>query len=190
MRKIKEVLRLRNELKLDQRQIARSCSISVSTVHEYLKRAEAVNLVWPLPDGWNDARLEAALFPPAGTPPQPSTKRSPPDFAAIHEQLQRHRHVTLQLVWEEYRDANPNGYGYSRYVAAGFMLRDHLNAMTDARIGGVHRIEQLPEFCRRNLRRQWTPAIPLAEHNDEVRSCQRRPKIPQKRRLKIPQFAG
>ena len=34
MRKIKEVLRLRNELKLDQRQIARSCSISVSTVHE------------------------------------------------------------------------------------------------------------------------------------------------------------
>src|ERR1035438_10492930 len=49
MRKIKEVLRLRNELKLDQRQIARSCSISVSTVHEYLKRAEAANLVWPLP---------------------------------------------------------------------------------------------------------------------------------------------
>ena len=36
MRKIKEVLRLRNELKLDQRQIARSCSISVSTVHEYV----------------------------------------------------------------------------------------------------------------------------------------------------------
>ena len=41
MRKIKEVLRLRYELKLDQRQVARSCSVSVSTVHEYLKRAEA-----------------------------------------------------------------------------------------------------------------------------------------------------
>jgi predicted DNA-binding protein (UPF0251 family) len=48
MRKIKEVLRLRNELKLDQRQIARSCSISVSTVHEYLKRAEAAKVGWPL----------------------------------------------------------------------------------------------------------------------------------------------
>ena len=57
MRKIKEVLRLRNELKLEQRQIARSCSISVSTVHEYLKRAEAANLVWPLPDDWDDASL-------------------------------------------------------------------------------------------------------------------------------------
>ncbi len=32
MRKIKEVLRLRSELKLDQRQVARSCSIPVSTV--------------------------------------------------------------------------------------------------------------------------------------------------------------
>jgi hypothetical protein len=41
MRKIKEVLRLRYELKFDQRQVARSCSIAVSTVHEYLKRAEA-----------------------------------------------------------------------------------------------------------------------------------------------------
>jgi DNA-binding transcriptional regulator LsrR (DeoR family) len=49
MRKIKEVLRLRYELKLDQRQIARSCSISVRTVHEYLKRAESAktSTVWP-----------------------------------------------------------------------------------------------------------------------------------------------
>jgi transposase len=114
MRKIKEVLRLRNELKLDQRQIARSCSISVSTVHEYLKRAAVVNLGWPLPDGWDDARLEAALFPSPASPPQPAAKSSP-DFAAVHEQLQRHRHLTLQLVWEEYREANADGYGYSRF---------------------------------------------------------------------------
>ena len=115
MRKIKEVLRLRNELKLDQRQIARSCSISVSTVHEYLKRAAAANLSWPLPDDWDDAHLEAALFPSPGASPQPPTGKAAPDFAAIHEQLQRHRHVTLQLVWEEYRDANPDGYRYSRF---------------------------------------------------------------------------
>jgi transposase len=113
-RKIKDVLRLRHELKLEQRQIARSCSLSVSTVHEYLKRAAAANVGWPLPDGWDDARLEAALFPPSDAPPRP-TRKSPPDFAAVHEQLQRHRHVTLQLLWEEYRDADQDGYGYSRY---------------------------------------------------------------------------
>ena len=76
MRKIKEVLRLRNELKLDQRQIARSCSISVSTVHEYLKRAEAAKLGWPLAYGWDDTRLEAALFPCPDSPLQPSTTKS------------------------------------------------------------------------------------------------------------------
>jgi hypothetical protein len=111
--KIKEVLRLRYELNLDQRQIARSCSIAASTVHEYLKRAERDKVWWPLPDGWNDTHLEAALYPSLETKPQP--QKSPPDFAAIHEQLRTHRHLTLQLLWEEYPEANPDGYRYSRF---------------------------------------------------------------------------
>ncbi len=47
MRKTKEVLRLRFEVGLGLRQIARSCSIGLGTVHEYLQRAEAAGL--PLP---------------------------------------------------------------------------------------------------------------------------------------------
>ena len=39
MRKLREVLRLRFELKLGYQQIGRSCAIGVSTVHKYLKRA-------------------------------------------------------------------------------------------------------------------------------------------------------
>ncbi|HEV2689901.1 MAG TPA: hypothetical protein VGV35_15185 [Bryobacteraceae bacterium] len=38
MRKIKEVLRLKFEVGLGLRQIARSCSIGLGTVHEYLQR--------------------------------------------------------------------------------------------------------------------------------------------------------
>lgn len=135
MRRIKEVLRLRYELRLDQRQIARSCSLSVSTVHEYLKRAEAANVSWPLPDDWDDTRVQAALFHEPES--RGKQKKSPPDFAAVHEQLRRHRHVTLQLLWQEYRDANPDGYRYSRYVAAVFMLRDDLEVMTDVGHGDV-----------------------------------------------------
>ena len=71
MRRIKEVLRLRYELGLGQRQIARSCSIGRGTVYEYLKRAEAAGLSWPLPEGWDDNRLEDALF---GTRPQRTTQ--------------------------------------------------------------------------------------------------------------------
>lgn len=113
MRRVKEVLRLRYELKLNQRQIARSCSISVSTVHEYVKRAESAGLGWPLPVDWDDDRIEAALYP--RLEPEPKPQKAEPDFANIQEQLRKHRHVTLQLLWEEYRQAAPDGYGYSRY---------------------------------------------------------------------------
>jgi len=56
MRRIKEVLRLKYELGLGQRQIARSCSIGQSTVNDYLRRAEAAGLRWPLTEEWNDDR--------------------------------------------------------------------------------------------------------------------------------------
>jgi transcriptional regulator with XRE-family HTH domain len=62
MRKIREVLRLRFELGLGQRAIARACSISQSTVHEYLNRAAAAGVVWPLGEEWNEQRVEQALF--------------------------------------------------------------------------------------------------------------------------------
>ena len=58
MRKIKEVLRLRFELRLGQRAIARACSISQSTVHEYLNRAAAAGVGWPQPEGWTKKELK------------------------------------------------------------------------------------------------------------------------------------
>ncbi len=62
MRKIKEVMRLRFELKLGYQRIGRSCAIAVSIVHKYLKRAEDAGLSWPLPEGWDEARVEATLL--------------------------------------------------------------------------------------------------------------------------------
>ncbi len=114
MRKIKEVLRLRFELGLGQRAIARACSISQSTVHEYLKRAEAAKVPWPLPEGWDQERVEKALFGEHRFIEQ-FPERVRPDFPALHAQLQQHRHLTLQLAWEEYRQVHPEGYGYSRF---------------------------------------------------------------------------
>jgi transposase len=116
MRKLREVLRLRFELKLGYQQIGRSCAISVSTVHKYLKRAEAAGLGWPLPEDWDEARVEAMAFPRTGpTAAEKSPARTSPDFAAIHEQLRGSKYVTLQLLWEEYRQGNPEGYRYSRF---------------------------------------------------------------------------
>jgi transposase len=114
MRKTKEVLRLKFELGLGLRQIARSCSLGLGTVHDYLRRAKAAGVGWPLPEGWDEEKLEAALFGAPQTRASDLDKPAP-DFAAIREQMQFHRHLTLQLLWEEYRQANPGGYGYSRF---------------------------------------------------------------------------
>jgi transposase len=113
MRKIREVLRL-HSLGLTQREIARSCSVGQSTVSEYLKAADAAGLRWADIAGWSQDRLEKALLPS-----QPSARvraQLPlPDFAAVQTELQTHKHLTLQLVWEEYRAAHPEGYRYSRF---------------------------------------------------------------------------
>jgi transposase len=114
MRKIREVLRLRFGLHLGQEQIARSCSIGQSTVHRYLQRAHAVGLTWPLPDKYDDRRLNELLFPTRPEYPI-SVPRRGLDFARIQRQLQTYKHVTLQLLWEEYREGQPDGYSYSRF---------------------------------------------------------------------------
>jgi len=113
MRKTKEVLRLRFELGLGQRQIARSCGMGLGTVHDYLERAVAAGIGWPLPGGWSEEELEAKLFGNQPVAARAVLQRPQPDWKGIHEQLLQHRHLTLQLLWEEYRQANPEGYRYS-----------------------------------------------------------------------------
>jgi transposase len=113
MRKIKEVLRL-HALGLRQRQIARSCAIGQSTVSDYLQWAEAASLHWPEVADWEESRLLAAFGPEA--PTERARSRLPlPDFAGLHAELQQHKHLTLQLAWEEYCGAHPEGYRYSRF---------------------------------------------------------------------------
>ena len=113
MRKLKEVLRL-HSLGLKQQQIARSCLIAQSTVHQYLKAAAAAGVSWPLPPDLDDRRLEEVVSG-ARRPAVAWQKTAKPDFDAIRRQLQTHRNLTLQLVWEEYREDHQRGYSYSRF---------------------------------------------------------------------------
>jgi transposase len=112
MRKIKEVLRLKWGCGLSDRKVAKSCSVSHPTVAEYVGRAAAAGLSWPLPEDLDDARLERLLFP--DTASLPPGERPVPDWAKIHQELRR-KGVTLSLLWEEYKESYPEGYQYSRF---------------------------------------------------------------------------
>jgi transposase len=112
MRKIKEVLRLYHEVHLGQREIGRCAQLAQSTVHEYLARARAAGLGWPLPEGQDEEAIENLLFPRTA----PAEKPYPiPDYRHLDEELRTHANLTLQLLWEEYRRAHAEGCCYSRF---------------------------------------------------------------------------
>jgi hypothetical protein len=121
MRKIRDVLRL-SAAGLSKRKIAASLGISATAAGDCLRRAGRAGVVWPLPEGITDEILEARLYPAATAIAAMSARRPRPDWAAIHRELRRPG-VTLQLLWEEHRATCPDGYGYSRYVAAASMWR-------------------------------------------------------------------
>lgn len=110
MRKIREVLRLRYGQGLSKRKTAHSCGVSRPTVDEYLRRAEVAGLAWPLPAELNDGELERRLFPPA--PNLTPQERGLPDWPSTNLEMKR-KGVTLFLLWQEYREAHPQGYQYS-----------------------------------------------------------------------------
>lgn len=110
MRKIKEVLRLHYDQGLSQNAIAGACRIARATVQDYLRRFQAADLSWPLPEDLSEADLDALLFPRLSDRcPKPQ-----PDWAEVHRELAR-QGVTLQLLWQEYIQAHPQWYQYSRF---------------------------------------------------------------------------
>lgn len=109
MRKIKEVLRLHHE-KVSNREIARRLHISPGSVSNYLTRAKAAGLIWPLDNTWSEEEIYNILFPVENK----KTTHPLPDFSKVHQELKR-KGVTLMLLWYEYQQQTPGGYSYSRY---------------------------------------------------------------------------
>jgi transposase len=131
MRTIREVLRLKWQCGLSDRDIAASCHIGATAARGYIHRAKRAGLAWPLPEELQDEQLEQMLFPPVQK--IAAKDRPVPNWPEVHKQLKR-QGVTLQLLWEEYRRDHPNGYGYSRccelYAAwaktvAPHMIQEH-----------------------------------------------------------------
>ena len=111
MKKIIEVIRLKHEAKLSHEKIARACGLSKGAVNKYVSLAAAQGIGWPLPEGADEARLEALLFPVKTTP----NHCIEPDGFEIHQELKR-KGVTLQLLWAEYVVIHgTRAYRYSRF---------------------------------------------------------------------------
>lgn len=115
MRKIKEILRLHYANDLSQRQIASSLNISVGVVNKYLKLSEEAGITWPLPDDLREEQLIHKLYQSKAQDKE-SKEYAAIDKVYINQELKR-KHMTLQLLWEEYceNNAGSNCYSYSQY---------------------------------------------------------------------------
>jgi transposase len=133
MRKLREALRLHYENKLSARAIGRSLKVSSSTVLKYLGRAQVAKIGWPVPAHLDDITLEKLLFPAEYSPQR---NRSEPDWVLVWRELKK-KHVTKMLVWQEYREAQPNGLGYSQFCEryTGWYRRQGLILRRDHKAG-------------------------------------------------------
>jgi transposase len=127
MRKIREVLRMRWQLGLTVREVARGLGISVGVVQKIAARAKTAGLSWEEAEGLDEFALEERLY---GRPSAPGTDRPRPDPVYMHRELRRHG-VTLELLHLEYLAEHPDGLRYTafcdvyrRWVAtAGIVMR-------------------------------------------------------------------
>ena len=96
MTKYREIIRLRS-LDFSERNIALSCSVSRNTVSKVLKKADELNISWPLDETMTDDALESLLFPKEKS----ATNKRMPDYAYIRKELLRNG-VSKKLLWSEY----------------------------------------------------------------------------------------
>lgn len=113
MHKIKQLLRLHLE-GVSNRKIASLLGINKGTVNDYVKRAKADSM--PIEELLNleDPILEHRMT--GGSPAYPDQRFE--DFKArlayLEQEMER-PHMTLKLLWEEYKEERPDGYSLTQF---------------------------------------------------------------------------
>jgi hypothetical protein len=99
MSKLKQLIGLQTS-NLSVRALARALGLSIGAVSKYLQAVRACGIEAAEAETLSETQIEQRVFGPA-LPGKPAAFVAP-DCAWIHGELKRHRHVTLQLLWEEY----------------------------------------------------------------------------------------
>lgn len=119
MRQIRTILTHRFTNKLSLEQTALAVRRSKGSVYNICNRFTTSGLCWPLEPEVTDEQLEKALFPPVTqTSPACGTTPPLPDIGYIEQELAR-KHVTIALLYEEYRREHPDGVSqasFYRYI--------------------------------------------------------------------------
>ena len=124
MRKIREILRLALEYQMPNREIARSLSVSHTTVGKYVSKVKNTPLTMEDVKGMDDITLRRLLR--AGAPGSQNRTYPEPDWNHMHSELKK-KGVTLQLLWQEYKAVYPDGYQPTQFYEYYRIWKKNLN---------------------------------------------------------------
>ena len=110
--KLREILRLGMKHQLGYREISRSCAVSHVTVRAYLKQVKDSGIPWDEVEALEESHLLKLVQGAHRT--ELKRSRPEPDWQHIHKELKR-KGVTLQLLWEEYKELHPDGYQSTQF---------------------------------------------------------------------------
>lgn len=173
MRPVRGILRYRFEDGLGHKAISYRVGAAPSTVRETLRRDEAAELTWPLGDEISNAVLEAPLSGPLARRRATAAASNPTGPMSI---LKR-KHVTLQILWDEYIARQPDGYRYSRFcdlyrgwaASLPVTMRENHSCGRQA----VRRSRSGPPRSPRNPRRPTRPPVNRHQPVARVRISQK-----------------
>ncbi|MFH0985142.1 MAG: IS21 family transposase [Candidatus Omnitrophota bacterium] len=110
MRNVREVLRMGLACGVSSRDIGRSLRISHFSAQKYIRIAQEAGLDWDKIAAMSDASLERLV---RGTP-LATVAKPLPDYACVHQEMKK-KGVTLELLWQEYKEAHPDGYQETQF---------------------------------------------------------------------------
>ena len=115
MKDVRQVIKLHELMGLSVRRIEGATRVAKSTVSDYIKRYKQSSLSIKEIETLDDDTLKLKLFPDLAS--VVVSKKPMPNYAYIHSELKKRKKtkVTLMLLWEEYKELNPNGYEYTQF---------------------------------------------------------------------------
>jgi transposase len=114
MNKIREIIRLHETAQMSVRMISRALHISRPAVDTYLKQVKNAGLEWAEAEHLGDDQLLTRLTLTDERAHDPRLMELLTRLPSLLAQLGK-KHVTRQLLWEEYRRECRDGYEYSQF---------------------------------------------------------------------------
>jgi len=114
MQRIRDVIRLRLETGLSERQVSRTLRLSRTVVSRTLAQFRTSGLEPKAIEGLSDSELEQRLWQKDRVVSSPRYQALEKRFPAMVQELKK-KGMTLEWLWQRYQEEHPEGYEYSQF---------------------------------------------------------------------------